>query len=177
MTVDDSYPPIKRDAWHQVDDEAYRETWDRFYAPFKFDPSRGLTEPVVEDPQPSVTFDLSGLGPAATRSAATDAINTEALRCFVSVLSDVDELFVLDWQHSAYRFRPSIEALDLAPRDPVNGYPSVYPDGDNYAFLTPNLREGTFGHPWESSLCIIGERLVNTLGTTLGTWLPIKRSR
>lgn len=83
---------------------------------------------------------------------------------------------VLDWQHAAYELVPAIEILDDAPKDQVNGYPTVYPDGDYYAFLTPDFSEGTFGHPWEPSLCVIGSRLVDTLGRSLATWLPIKRA-
>jgi hypothetical protein len=51
----------------------------------------------------------------------------------------------------------------------------IYPDGDYYAFMTEDLLEGTFGHPWEQTLCIMGDRLINSLGRSLETWLPIKR--
>ncbi|GAB3774366.1 hypothetical protein GCM10027600_36810 [Nocardioides ginsengisegetis] len=51
----------------------------------------------------------------------------------------------------------------------------VYPDGDYYAFLTSDFTEGTFGHPWEKTLCVIGEGLGASLGRSLETWLPIKR--
>ncbi|WP_433539254.1 DUF2716 domain-containing protein [Micromonospora sp. CA-249363] len=43
------------------------------------------------------------------------------------------------------------------------------------AFLTPDLNCGTFGHPWEKSLCVFGERLVEPLAHTLDAWLPRKR--
>ena len=67
--------------------------------------------------------------------------------------------------------------MDSSPRDPINGYPSVFPDGDYYAFAGPDLNEGTFGHPWEPSLCVFGHRLVASLGAALATWLPVKRMR
>lgn len=51
----------------------------------------------------------------------------------------------------------------------------VYPIGDYYAFLTEDFSEGTFGHPWEQTLCVIGHRLGATLGWSLETWLPVKR--
>jgi hypothetical protein len=172
--VDDSYPPIKRAAWKQIDDESYREVWDRFDEKFEFHPSGGKPLPVIRDPTPSVTFDLSiPAGPQFASAMA--AIEAEALRCFVTELSDVDVLFVLDWQHPAYEFRPAIEALDIQPKDFVNGYPSVYPNGDYYAYLAPDFSEGTFGHPWEPSLCVIGPRMIDSLARSLSTWLPIKR--
>jgi hypothetical protein len=171
-----SYPPVKRPAWQQLDDSEHDALWDRFYEQFKFDRSGGLAEPVIKDPAPSITFDLNGLGVGAKRAAAIDAINAEALRCFVSALPDADNMFVLDWQHPAYRLDAQAEVLDDTPRDPINGYPTVYPNGDYYAFTTADLTEGTFGHPWESSLCVFGNRLVAALGASLATWLPIMRS-
>ncbi|HEY5853462.1 MAG TPA: DUF2716 domain-containing protein [Aldersonia sp.] len=51
----------------------------------------------------------------------------------------------------------------------------VYPDGDYYAFLARDLSAGTFGHPWRQTLCVFSASLVDTLGTTLRTWLPVLR--
>lgn len=36
----------------------------------------------------------------------------------------------------------------------------AYPDGDYYLYLTADLRLGTFGHPWEDSLCVFGDELL-----------------
>ncbi|MFA7767591.1 DUF2716 domain-containing protein [Streptomyces sp. NRRL S-448] len=36
---------------------------------------------------------------------------------------------------------------------------SVYPDGDYHLYRTPELRFGTFGHPWEHTLCVFGAPL------------------
>lgn len=41
--------------------------------------------------------------------------------------------------------------------------------------MTDDLTTGTFGHPWEQTLCIFGEPLVTTLAPLLTIWLPIKR--
>ncbi len=127
--------------------------------------------PAIHEPAPSVTLDLGVIEDGARRGSAYDAINAEALRCFVWALTDADELFVLDWQHPAYRFRPAVQALTWRPEWKV----PVYPDGDYYAFLTADLREGTFGHPWERTLCVMGERLGDSLGRSLATWLPVAR--
>ncbi len=175
ILVDDSYPPIKRAAWRQLDDSEYGEMWDRFYLKFGFDRSKGLQSPVIQDPTPSVTFDLGLLVDGPNRASAVAAIEAEALRCFISALPEVETMFVLDWQHLAFEFRPKVEALDMDPKDFVNGYPGVYPNGDYYAYLTPDFTEGTFGHPWEPSLCVIGPRMIDSLARSLSTWLPIKR--
>lgn len=107
----------------------------------------------------------------APRGAAYDAVNAEALRAFVWALPDVDEFLALDWQHPGYRFRPAAQALTWRAEWRV----PVYPDGDYFAFLTPDLSEGTFGHPWERTICVIGERMCSSLGASLSTWLPTKR--
>jgi hypothetical protein len=175
ILVDDSYPPIKRAAFRQLSKEERTEVWDRFHLKFGFDRSAGLRSPVINDPVPSITFDLGVLAEGLELATAVDAIEAEALRCFVTALFDVETLLVLDWQHPAFEFRPKVEALDTQPKDPVNGYPGVYPDGDYYAYLTPDFSEGTFGHPWEPSLCVIGPRMIDSPGRSLSTWLPVKR--
>ena len=175
VVVDDSYPPVKRAAYRQLDDEEYEEVWDRFYLKFGFDRSQGLNSPVINDPVPSVTFDLGVLVDGPNRATAVASIEAEALRCFITAIPDAETLIVLDWQHPAYAFRPAIEALDAQPKDFMDGYPGVYPNGDYYAYLTPDFSEGTFGHPWEPSLCVIGPRMIDSLGRSLSTWLPIKR--
>ncbi|WP_328810575.1 DUF2716 domain-containing protein [Rhodococcus sp. NBC_00294] len=146
------------------------EQWSRFTD--KFGELRpGLTSaewPAIVEPTPSVTFDLNaGTATAAQLTARLDAVNAEAIRCFLDI-DEAAELVVLDWQHSGYR-------LDVAAHaTAVDGtwLVPVYPDGDYYTFALPDFSEGTFGHPWERTLCVFGPRLVDTLGATLSSWLP-----
>ncbi|WFR71123.1 DUF2716 domain-containing protein [Prescottella defluvii] len=77
----------------------------------------------------------------------------------------------MGWQHPGYRFDA---AVHTATRDAEWRVP-VYPNGDYYIFVREDLSEGTFGHPWERTLCVFGERLVSSLGRTLATWLPVIR--
>lgn len=159
-------------AWVQHPAVEYDRLWRRFETLYNFRASTRVEGwPAINEPRASLTFDLSVIEDGPRRAAAYDAINAEALRSFVWALGDVPELVVLDWQHPAYRFRPVTHAL--MPESEWNV--PVYPDGDYYAFLTPELTEGTFGHPWEQSLCVIGERLCASLGASLGTWLPLLR--
>jgi hypothetical protein len=157
--------------WRPLSADEDRDHWDRFVAAFGFLPSVEPADwPAISEPPASNTFDLTVPdGPAFAASQA--AVNAEALRAFVTALPDVPELIVLDWQHTGYAFRP---AEHLAGADPRWMVP-VYPDGDYYAFLTPDHTAGTFGHPWERTLCVFGAPLVATLALTLGTWLPVRR--
>lgn len=159
-------------AWTELPLADYDDLWTRFEGHYGFRASTTAEAwPAIREPEPSVTFDLSVIPDGAQRGSAYDAINAEALRCFVWNLAEVDELFVLDWQHPPHRFRPAAQALTWNPDWRI----PVYPDGDYYAFLTPDMREGTFGHPWERTLCVIGERLGQSLAHSLSTWLPVVR--
>lgn len=102
--------------------------------------------------------------------AQFDAINAEAQRCFVSAFADPDWV-VLDWQHPGYRFNAAVHAEAFDTEWPV----TVYPNGDYYIFARPDFSAGTFGHPWEQTLCVFGAELIETLGRTLSTWLARKR--
>lgn len=159
-------------AWVQLPDGGYDDAWATFEARYGFRAgTRPEAWPAIREPRPSLTLDLSSIADGPQRGSAYDAINAETLRAFVWTLGDVDELVVLDWQHTTYLFRPAVQAVTWQAEWAV----PVYPDGDYYAFMSPDFTEGTFGHPWEQSLCIMGTRLVDTLGRSLGSWLPVLR--
>lgn len=160
-------------AWIKLPDPDYERYWSRFDDEFEF--RAGTTSkgwPAIREPHPSVTFDLSVIPDGPRRGSAYDAINAEGLRAFVWALTDVAEMIALDWQHPAYRFLPGVQALTCRGEWRV----PICPDGDYYAFLTEDFTEGTFGHPWERTLCVMGDRLVGSLGRSLQTWLPVKRT-
>lgn len=159
-------------AWTELADADHERAWATFSARHHFRASPHLDGwPAIHEPTPSLTFDLATISDGPRRAAAYDAINAEALRCSLWALEDIDELVVLDWQHPTHMMRPHVQALT----DPTHWKVPVYPDGDYYAFLTPDFTEGTFGHPWEKSLCVMGPRLINSLGRSLSTWLPLLR--
>ncbi|MFD0538175.1 DUF2716 domain-containing protein [Actinomadura luteofluorescens] len=49
------------------------------------------------------------------------------------------------------------------PEDYESWVVPVFPDDDYYIFLSQDLSFGTFGHPWEASLCAYGERLLEAV--------------
>ena len=58
--------------------------------------------------------------------------------------------------------------LDNGSNNPVI---SFVPDGDYYIFISRDLQNVWFGHPWEKSITVIGEKLISA-GVRNG--LPIK---
>ncbi|MFH9354804.1 IS3 family transposase [Kitasatospora sp. NPDC017646] len=90
-----------------------------------------------------------------------------------------ESLWILDWQHTCYRLRPDLPATDMfLPRVlegcSREGWPlSPYPDGDYFIFLAEDLRFGTFGHPWEHSLCVFGGELLDAIQDDLQQLLQV----
>lgn len=180
VAVSERFAADPGSAWTELPFDEYDDLWARFESLYGFRASTTADGwPAIKEPAPSITFDLTVITDGPQRGAAFDSINAEALRCFVCELPDVDELVVLDWQHPAHRFRPALQALGWRAEWRV----PVYPDGDYYAFLTPDMHEGTFGHPWEQTLCVIGDRLGRSLATiaehlasgTPPEWTPGRR--
>lgn len=157
------------DIWIEVDDEA---AWRRFDSRFRFQPRyRTRPAPAILEPADSITLDLSPVfaGDPGRYEAGWAAVDAASFRAFVGLTGD-GELVALDWQHPAYRYAPARHVLSgLDPLVPV------FPDGDYHAHVPSDLAWGTFGHPWEESLCIWGEALVDTLGPELEAWLPVLR--
>ncbi|KZB87633.1 DUF2716 domain-containing protein [Amycolatopsis regifaucium] len=146
-------------------DSDHRQVWHRFYADFAFRPSTNRFQwPGISEPPGSVTWSLTALD---------DDPEYLLLDRLVSVVrrgltACADELYALDWHHDAYRFPTAAEDWPLSP----------FPDGDYYIYLTPDFRLGTFGHPWEYTLCVFGDELVTAISAELTAVLgePLRRS-
>ncbi|MEV8250172.1 DUF2716 domain-containing protein [Microbacterium sp. NPDC076768] len=168
--------PKPRPGWRAMSDEEKNHTWDRFYEKFDFRASPYASDwPSIIEPTPSVTFDLSAPSIGPDLPLAFAALNAEALRCFVWALPEISELSALDWQHTAWWFNPRLDDAPTQWDDLERSQPTVFPDGDYFAFLNTDMSEGTFGHPWEQTLCVMGDRLIDTLGKSLALWLPVLR--
>lgn len=126
--------------------------------------------PAFVEPSPSVTWDLAATfrrptrasDPGLTRflvssSVDEDAVNGLGLAALRDCVPRGDWVFALDWQHTSYRFWPHRAG-------PLEDWPiTVYPDGDYYLFLAPDFSFGTLGHPWEKTLCVFGQPLIDAV--------------
>ncbi len=160
------------EAWEPI--PTYEEWWTPFDDRYHFHPQYAREpRPGITEPEHSVTFSIEPIYTTGTSEgfgAATSDLNAEVLRAFVEVFGADECLVVLDWQHQGYRFRPHLQA---AHGDEWRVTP--WPDGDYYIFLSEDLTSGTFGHPWEQSLCVFGRRLVDVLAARLESRLPVLR--
>jgi hypothetical protein len=161
--------PSDDSGWREIE---YESSWARFNQRFDFKPDfHERTRPALRLDPDCLVLDLGDLfADAGPRIAAgTWAINAAALRAFVWLAGDGD-LIALNWQHPSWRYSAALNAVRYP--DPLNLPVPVFPNGDYYAHMKPDLHWGTFGHPWQHSLCIWGDDLVDTLGAELLTWLP-----
>ncbi|WP_439661754.1 DUF2716 domain-containing protein [Lentzea sp. HUAS TT2] len=164
---------MTNDAWTEIPDQRYRRLWDEFDQRFQFKPSIYPKDwPSIAEPRGSVTLDLAGIFQPDHFEAGCRRVDEVVLASLQRVFDEQTALLALDWQHPAYEFRPHRHTGAFTwPESPL----SPFPDGDYHIFLTEDMDQGTFGHPWEHTLCVWGDDLVSDLVPELG--LPVKRSR
>ncbi|GGN24493.1 hypothetical protein FHR83_008098 [Actinoplanes campanulatus] len=157
-------------AWQQI--RNYEQFWAPFDERFHFRPGMApSTWPAIKEPAGSVTFDLGAVCErAGDFSADEDALNEQVLAAMTAVFPADLPLVALDWQHTSYWFWPHRQAVEGQ-----SWRISAFPNGDYHAFLTQDLEQGTFAHPWEQTICVFGGDLTEALVPELAVWLPVKR--
>jgi Protein of unknown function (DUF2716) len=165
---------VTSEAWAQVDLDKYETYWTPFDAKFRFRPGVDPSSwPAIREPSPSVTIDLTPVfeNEGAVFASGAEVVNSLSLYAFTTLTATDEELVVLDWQRPCYLFAPH--------RQTPGGYwpVNVFPNGDYYAFLNQDLTMGTFGHPWEQTLCVFGDSLIELLGEPLAAIFGMKRRR
>lgn len=143
--------------YKELDNDEYNKVWDYFEEKFRFNPSVKSSEwPGIIEPKPSITI--------TWRNYDIEKLEFDSLEsCFHNAFKQLPEqssiYYALDWQHTSYKI------IDLE----FEKYPPlwVFPDGDYYIWLSKDFNTGTFGHPWEQTLCIFGEELINIIKVSL----------
>lgn len=160
--------------WRELETPEKRALWDRFYLHFGFRPSiRPEDWPGIAEPEPSMTWSIQ------IALADPDPLMVETHRAFNGALLDALRGFVplqapvlaLEWQHTCYEFFPHQHhgAVDVNGSGP-NPSPwqlPILPDGEYSIFVPHDFSWGTFGHPWEGTLCVWGEPLLARLSPFL----------
>ena len=140
--------------YSRLESEEYNMVWDKFENIYKFTPSIYPEKwPGIKEPNPSITFtwrDLDGF------NEKTEVLDKILISAFTVLSSENRIKYILDWQHTCYKL------IDL---NSSTSYPlGTFPDGDYHIWLSKDLNCGTFGHPWEETICIIGEELISLVG-------------
>ncbi|UNN05307.1 DUF2716 domain-containing protein [Rhodococcus opacus] len=158
--------------WSKLEKAERDSWWSTFNSKFDFRPgSKGDPHPGIVEPTPSVTFNLDINMTTDDFRRHYDRLNSEVLLGFRSVFPKGVEMIALDWQHPGYKFFP----FENGNPEDVEWVVPIYPNGDYYSFFLQDLSEGTFGHPWQRTICIFGPKLTSTLGVSLRSWLqPVR---
>jgi len=149
---------LAKPGWSELESDEF--VWEKFYEIYKFRPSvRPEDWPGIIEPKPSRTFSVQHIyGPDFGR--ITKELSTFYLECFKNVIPKGQLIHVLDWQHPCFNFDPhagfDFKTMEDWPIPPL-------PNGDYYIFLTESLSDGFFGHPWEQTICVMGEAFVDQL--------------
>ena len=159
-------------AWTELPELDYDRYWDRFFREFKFRPDVSLF-PGIKEPTPSITWSIESawLDPDPLMRKTHSSFNEAMLPAFKRVIAESASLIVLEWHGTCYKFRPRQYSGSFIPIGNDNGEDetaswkvAVIPDGEYYIFLSEDFRFGTFGHPWESTICVWGEELLEAMG-------------
>jgi hypothetical protein len=143
--------------YQELERDEYNEVWDRFEEQFKFNPSvKSSKWPGIIEPKPSFTI--------TWRNRDIGSLDFDSLEvCFLKAFNQLPDqssiVYALDWQHTSYR----IDVRQSEKDRPL----WVFPDGDYYIWLSKDFGTGTFGHPWEQTICIFGEELIKIIRDSL----------
>lgn len=164
--------PEQHDAWQRLSFAEGDAVWAPFKQQYGFRPGVDpATWPAIREPAGSVTFDLAPVWTGPRRTVTEDDVNAVILRACQAISAVEDAMVVLDWQHPCYLFWPhrwTDTDADAWPIQPT-------PNGDYYIFLTRELSQGSFGHPWEKTLCVFGADFTAAAVPALTSLLPVLR--
>jgi hypothetical protein len=128
--------------------DEYDRVWRAFDNRYQFRPGLRGPFPGILEPKDSICFALRD----GDLDAAIDDYGKLLREAFIATVGPDAELYYLDWQHVCYRGRAG---------DDWKGRPNGIGDGDYAILLTLDLASGSFGHPWEWSLCLFGRAFVS----------------
>ena len=153
--------------------QEYKLIWDKVYEKLKFEPSceyRGHSMKV------SLPFQINGnyvvYGIDQMTDEQIDLTQDIIRKVFVSITSEGQRMYALDWQHAAFVFDPrnEEEQKDFWKEDeryPNGGYnayfPAFLPDGDYYFFIDEFFEFGYLGHPWRQEIWVFGDKLIKKI--------------
>jgi hypothetical protein len=148
--------------WTKISNVDKDKIWDRFYNDFSFRPSVYKHDwPSIKTDKTILKFDIKNLwGDSYSDIIYTDFIQ-KAIDAFIEITNPDDSIIALDWQHECFYIDPRQLTPDIMTDDETSiPIISFIPDGDYYIFITKDFENIWFGHPWEKSITIIGDRLM-----------------
>ena len=160
-------------AIEELGEDEYVAVWARFKEQFRFRSGMASsTWPAIAEPATARTWSVANL-PDGDGYTELDEMVDVVQDGLCAVTPPDGTILILDWHHTSYRIRPH----RIRPADGLRWPLGVMPDGDYIVNLAEDFSYGTFGHPWEETLCVFGtavvERVAERLDAILGPPLRI----
>ncbi|WP_432987077.1 DUF2716 domain-containing protein [Dactylosporangium sp. CA-233914] len=147
------------------DDPAGDAVWRRFLSHWAFSGDSRNGPPT--EPPDSVTWQLSAIDGDTTAVSALERIVQRGLRLAVH---PGERVYALNAYTQGYHFDPRLTGGPGQPPPPRCAYPDR---GDDRLYTTADLRTGTYGDPWEASLCVFGTELLREVEADLTALLGV----
>jgi hypothetical protein len=179
--------------WDPMPDRLTSKVMRAFEQRFSFRPSPLPRDwPSIAEPAPSVTLDLSPTWTAAGQMTVDP--DELILGLLVAAFPASERLVAINYNHCTWWFWPhrfsavSRESpYSLAEGREIMVAPEVFvaadswemhpfPNGDYSIVTSEDMTSGTFGHPWEQTLCVFGAAPLGAVATLTPHW-PVKRRR
>ena len=155
-----------------LNEKEYAYIWDWVYKELSFRPSVYARDwPSIRTKMPFHKFSIDFLWREPYNQERQAGFIRKAIDTFISITQKDEVIYALDWQHEGFHYDPRELRVD-GLLDTESSIPviSFIPDGDYYIFITKDLQNIWFGHPWERSITLIGETLISAAA---GHGLPI----
>ena len=143
--------------------------WNNVYTMLKFNPSCQYRGHSMAGALPfEINLPYSVYAIDGMTDEQLDLMDDLIRNCLIMCTEGRKEWYALDWQHSAFKFKPQNmeEQQSIWVEDErysgggYNAYfPSFYPDGDYYFFIDEDFENGYLGHPWRREVWIFGVQL------------------
>jgi len=157
---------FQSELWLILHEEEQKHIWEKFYYEFQFNPNIKNELPPFKFQIPVNVYDIND-----SRIYNDDeTINNLIKSIFIECMNNDDFMYVLDWQHTCFRYNPRVNTVTKSPvfvedgRYEYGGYnvyfPSFYPNGDYYFFIAKDFRWGYLTHPWLEKVWIFGDKLI-----------------
>lgn len=156
------------EVWTILTKNEDNEVWNKFCDKFKFK-LECANENEFKFSVPVDMYDIS----ESRLYTEDDNLNEIIRQCFIKCMDKDNFMYVLDWQHTCFRYNPRIEdefeypvTIEDDPDYP-SGYnvyfPKYYPDGDYYFFIAKDFSWGYLTHPWLREAYVFGEPIKNII--------------
>jgi len=149
--------------WKTLSQNDYNIIWDKFYKDFSFKPSINPESfPSIKTDKPIMKFSISKLFGKTYNEEITKDFVQKGIDAFVEITNKGEYIIALEWQSECFYIDPrQLIPETMLDDESSSSIVSFIPDGDYYIFITKDFENIWFGHPWEKTITIIGNKLID----------------